>query len=172
VKLKEFCNSLILLQLQKREIQERAMTDIKEISPDAALTGVERKKTTPAKEVDGGIRRPEDDILKKDQDVLQLDEKRRADAVLEENAKLLLKELPEVRKERVEEVKRKMQEGFYDRLEVLQKTAVKIEEEIESEKSRNAEKALEPVREKLSRGFYEQPEVLKETAANIEKKVL
>ncbi len=148
------------------------MTDIKEISPDAALKGVERKKTSPTKEVDGGVRRLQDGVHPTDQDILQLDEKRRADAVLEENAKLLLKELPEVRKERVEAVKKKLVEGFYDRLEVLQKTAVKIEEEVEGDKARNAEKALDPIREKLSRGFYEQTEVLQETAEKIGKKLL
>mgnify|MGYP005834496869 CR=1 FL=1 len=148
------------------------MTDIKEIAPDAALKGVERKKTAPPQGVDGGARHRVDEIPKTKQDVLQLDEKRRADAVLEENAKLLLKELPEIRTERVQEVKRKLQEGFYDKLEVLGKTAAKIEDEIESQKSRIADGKLDPIRDKLSRGFYEQSDVLQKTADKIAKKLL
>ena len=110
------------------------MTNIKEISPESALGKVGRGQPAAPKP-------PEESAPEKaggapeQKDILQLDEKRRQEVRLTENARLLLEELPDVRPERVEEVRRRLREGFYDDPEVVEKVVDKILEELSERRS-------------------------------------
>jgi hypothetical protein len=150
------------------------MSNIKEITPDPNVARVDRKPTTPVKESKETLR---DDhiqsLTESGRDVVQVDARRAEDARLEENARLLLEELPDGRPDRVAEAKRKLAEGFYDRPEVLEETAGKITQDRAAQKAAIYQVNPHDVaraKTRLAQGYYEQPEVLDETARRIVKK--
>lgn len=159
------------------------MTNIKEISPESALGKVGRGQPTAPKPPEETA--PEKaDATPDRKDILQVDEKRRQEVRLMENARLLLEELPDTRPERIEEVRRRLQEGFYDDPEVVEKVVDKVLEELSQRKSAIGKlksetevkednstdpKRVQQARHRLARGYYDQPDVLDETARRILK---
>jgi hypothetical protein len=154
-----------------------AMSNIKEITHDQAIGQIARKQAEQVKSPAETNREDETtrtDALKSDQ--VQLDSRRAEDAHLEENAKLLLGELPDVRPDRVEEAKRKLASGFYDRPDVLEETAGKIRQEFaapaQAVPPKDNPQEIARTRIRVAQGYYDQPEVLDETAKRIVKKEL
>ncbi|MFH1861460.1 MAG: hypothetical protein ABH878_01500, partial [bacterium] len=95
--------------------------DIREILPGWNPGRVERQHKTdsPAlkpNERDSGRR----DSGRIEEDILDLDQKLRENVRLAENAKLLLPELPEVRTDLIEQIRQRLDAGFYDSEEVLE----------------------------------------------------
>jgi len=152
------------------------MTNIKEIAQDAAISQVARKQAMAVKEsVASGEEKGVRAASQPGPDIIQVDQQRREEAILEESAKLLLRELPDVRPDRVEEARRKLQEGFYDRPDILEKTTDKIQQDLASPAKLEAGEGVdrqhvETARRRLAQGYYEQPEVLDETARRIIEK--
>lgn len=153
------------------------MSNIKQIAHDPAVDQLARQQAAQVKEAQQVQNEQE---LKpgapSDQDVVQVNAGRADDARLEEDAKLLLDELPEVRSDRVEEAKRKLAAGFYDRPEILKETAGKIAQDLSEPKLASAPQVnaedVARAKARLALGYYEQPEVLDETAKRIIKKEL
>ena len=162
------------------------MNDVKGISPEAAIGKVDRKQPAISPSTEES-KRQESGVESIPKDSLQVDKERRDEARLLDNARLLLDELPEVRSDRVELAKRRLEAGYYDRPEVLAKTAGKIldseaqvtlsplkandgtGERITSDNLRDGAR-VEEVRRRLGSGYYEQAEILDETARRILKK--
>jgi hypothetical protein len=154
------------------------MNNIKQISQDAAVTQVARQQTAPVKN-SGESPEQIKNAADSQKDVLQLDQSRKEEAILEQNARLLLNELPEVRPDRVEEARRRLQQGFYDRKEVLQATAGSIQQDVSSAARANTAPAdqsetstVAAARRRLAQGYYDQQDVLDETARRIAQKKL
>jgi hypothetical protein len=153
------------------------MSNIKEITHDQAIGQIARKQAEQVKspaETNRETEATRPDAITHDQ--VQVDARRAEDAHLEENAKLLLDELPEVRADRVEEAKRKLASGFYDRPDVLEETASKIRQEMAAPAvappPKENPQEIARARLKMAQGYYDQPEVLDETAKRIVKKEL
>lgn len=155
------------------------MTNIKEILPEAAIGKLDRKQPTAPRAPDES--RPEKiQEESKQRDLLQVDEKRRDETRLVENAKLLLEELPDVRSDRVEQARQRLENGFYDRPEVLDQTAGKLLESESPEgltqlrnvsvadENSNVQK-VQTSQDRLSSGYYEQDGILDKTAQRILK---
>ncbi len=149
------------------------MALIKEILPDPSISQVAKKAPAAARLPAAAEERGVSGTAEAGQDILQLDRRRRDEAILEENAKILLRELPEVRPDRVEEARRKLDSDFYNRPEVLQETALKIQEDLASAQQEKVEsEQVKSARSRMAHGYYEQSEVLEETARQIVKKQL
>jgi hypothetical protein len=150
-----------------------SMNEVKQITQDAALQQVARQQATASKEVSAPAESRETDAAaRRGADIIEFDPRRRDDALLEENANVLLGELPEVRADRVEEARRKLESGFYDRPEVLTQTAQNIQDEMDQtaalEQKQKAEKStVDGAQRRLGQGYYDQTEVLDETARRI-----
>ena len=162
------------------------MTNVKGISPEAAVGKVDRRQpaTPPTPEES---KREKSGVESIPKDEIHVDKERRDEARLVDNARLLLDELPEVRSDKVELAKRRLEAGYYDRPEVLGKTAGKILDSESQEKAipikvddgtgrkttsgnlQEGERA-EQIRRRLGSGYYEQAEILDETARRILKK--
>lgn len=162
------------------------MSNIPKIIPDAALGKVDKGQQTPAqpaKEASQDKETPES--TKKD--LLQVDQKRQEEVRLTEDAKLLLEELPEVRPDRVQEARRRLESGYYERPEILKRTTEKILEDgtalrpihlkdlaqinqAADDDNRTEHERVQDARRRLLTGYYEQSEVLNETARKILKK--
>jgi len=99
------------------------MSQITRIPPDADVTRInsarQTNQTTPQKQEDTGI-------PKEKEYTVDVDKKAQEDARLEQNAKLLLDELPGSRADRVEQAKIRLAEGYYDNDSVIDQTAEKI----------------------------------------------
>jgi len=149
------------------------MNEVKQIAQDAALQQVARQQAAASKEVTTPPDAPETDAtVRRGADIIDFDPRRRDDALLEENANVLLGELPEVRADRVTEARRKLESGFYDRPEVLAQAAQNIQNEMDQtaalEKKQNAERTtVDGAQRRLGQGYYDQTEVLDETARRI-----
>ncbi|TKJ40266.1 hypothetical protein CEE37_08035 [candidate division LCP-89 bacterium B3_LCP] len=153
------------------------MTNIPKIAPDSAIGKVSRGQQTPVK--------PKEEVSPdkttteaSSKDTVHVDEKRQENVRLAENARLLLEELPDVRSERVEQARRRLQEGFYDDPEVLAKTAGKILQERSEVINANLKSAdqddtngekVQNAKRRVASGYYDKPEVLEKTAENILK---
>ncbi len=158
------------------------MSNIPKIIPDASLGKVDRGQQTPTQPARESSREEAAPEAEK-RDLLQVDRERQEEARFTEDAKLLLEEFPEVRRDRVEEVRRRLESGYYERPDVLEQTADKL---------LNDETALKPLiprnlvdihrtddlteaermqiaRRRLLDGYYDQSEVLNETARKIQK---
>ncbi|MCX6639284.1 MAG: hypothetical protein NTW14_02215 [bacterium] len=145
------------------------MNNIKEITPDPAIGTVGRGQLSGAKGTAENERKPAaaEEIQ---QDQLQVDDKRRDETRLVENAKLMLGELPEVRTDKVELARQRMQEGYYDRPEVLQAAAEKIaKQEIGGESDQINPQNVQRARQRIVSGYYDQQQVLDQTAEKIVK---
>ncbi len=139
------------------------MNDIKEISPEAGIGKVGRGQPAAPQKTAEEVRQEQAADVAKKQDSLQVDQQRKQEAHLIENSRLFLDELPDVRAYRVQQAKRRLQEGYYNRPEVLEETAAKLlqdESEISAENVKQAQN-------KLAGGQYDKPEVLDETAQRI-----
>jgi len=149
------------------------MNEVKQIAQDAALQQVARQQATASKEVSTPADSQETDAAsRRGADIIDFDPRRRDDALLEENANVLLGELPEVRTDRVEEARRKLESGFHDRPEVIAQTAQNIQSEMDQtaalEKKQKSERAMvDGTQRRLGQGYYDQTEVLDETARRI-----
>jgi hypothetical protein len=161
------------------------MTNIKEISPEASIGKVGRGQPAAAQAPEES-RRGKVPAESSQRDILQVDEKRRDEVRLIENARLLLSELPDIRPERVEEVRRRLREGFYDRPDVIEKVVDQILKEGSfrassarkaetgseakiSEEEQKSEERVQRARRRQANGYYDQPDVLDETARRILK---
>jgi anti-sigma28 factor (negative regulator of flagellin synthesis) len=153
------------------------MSNIKEITHDQAIGQIARKQAEQVKSPAETNR--ETETTRPDavgRDLVEVDAQRADEAQLEENARLLLNELPEVRSDRVEEAKRKLAAGFYDSQNVLEETAGKIRQELASPAlappPKDDPQEIARTRNRLAQGYYDQPQVLDETARKIVKKEL
>jgi hypothetical protein len=162
------------------------MSNIPKIIPDAALGKVDKGQQThtqPAKEASQDKVTPESEK----RDLLQVDQKRQEEVRLTENAKLLLEEFSDVRPDRVREARRRLESGYYDRLEILQRAAEKILDDdtalrpihlkdlgainqAADDENRTEHERVQNARRRLLNGYYEQSEILDETARKILKK--
>jgi hypothetical protein len=157
------------------------MNDVKQIAQDSNISQVGRQRLTPTQESPpSGVEKDIRGMAQEGQDILDVDRARRDEAILEENAKLLLKELHDARPDRVAEAQARLQAGFYDRPEVLEETAQKIQEDLQAtgadrggrtlltDQPKNADASpVDAARQRLAKGYYEQQEVLDETARRI-----
>lgn len=159
------------------------MDNVKEIRPDAHVGQVSRQQPASARQPADSVREKEGgNAADSSRDILQVDQRRREDVRLEENAKLLLKELPDVRLDRIEEARRRLQEGFYDQEDVLRQTADRILQDQRPSSTAEVKQTSAPTprttelskvdqaRNRLNAGFYDQPEILEETARRILKR--
>jgi len=155
-----------------------SMNEIKQIAQDAALNQVARQQAAAAKEVTAPAEQREAGAAPRSgADTIELDPRRREDAIIEENAKILLNELPEVRSERVEEARRKLESGFYDRPEVIEQAAQNVQNELDqtaalAQKQQTEGEMVDGAQRRLAQGYYELPEVLDETARRIANREL
>lgn len=80
---------------------------------------------------------------------------------LKEAAQLVLRELPDVRPDRVELARRRLAEGYYDRPEVRQAVAAAIlaDPELPAPSALTPQRLAE-IRRRLTERFYDQPEVV------------
>ena len=154
------------------------MINIPKISPESSVGKVGRGQQT-APQAPSETKQEKITPEPTSKDILQVDPKRREDARLFENARLLLEELPDIRPERIEEVRRRLQAGFYDRPEALEETAKKIlreeplQESAETSKEDQADnERVQQARRRLVSGYYDQSDVLDETARRILKRDL
>lgn len=152
------------------------MTNIKGISAESAIGQVKRGKAA-APQTPEEIKKEQSPEKSPGSDTLQVNQKQREITQLVENARLLLDELPDVRPDRVEQAKQRLQEGFYQRPEVREEIAQKILDEfstLKTDQNNTAEqsstKRTERAKSRLSNGYYDQPEILDETARRILKK--
>lgn len=156
------------------------MTNIPKISSESAVGKVDRRQpATPQSPTD--VRTDESSKANKQSDLLQVDHQRQHENRLEENAKLLLGELPEKRADKIAQARSRLESGFYDRPEILEKTAGKILKDSinaaplqisgEENSAVNSDR-VNNSRRRLASGYYEQQEVLEETARRIIKKNL
>lgn len=154
------------------------MNEIKQIAQDAALNEVARQQAAAAKEISAPAdQRGAGAAPRSGADTIEFDPRRREDAIIEENAKILLNELPEVRSERIEEARRKLESGFYDRPEVIEQAAQNVQNELDqtaalAQKQKTEDEMVDGAQRRLIQGYYEQPEVLDETARRIANREL
>ncbi len=156
------------------------MTNVSKISPDSTIGKVNRQQqATPQTPAELKL----DDVTPESnrKDILQVDRKRQEEIRLQENARLLLGELPDKRPDKIAEARRRMDSGYYDRPEVLEETAGKIIEENSSTTAlRTKEESnheinpdrVNTARQRLADGYYDQPEIVDETARRILKENL
>ncbi|RJP79941.1 MAG: hypothetical protein C4524_04460 [Candidatus Zixiibacteriota bacterium] len=165
------------------------MAEIKQISRDPVVTPAAHKIPAPVEKAghDPALQPARPD--QSDRDQVQVDRQRVEEARLEESARLLLEELPEVRPDRVAEARRRLAQGHYDRPEVLEQTAGKIAAEQQETAARKLkddsnsglgnpvsgaenEAHVERTRSRLAAGYYDQVEILDEVARHIVDKHL
>jgi len=150
-----------------------SMNEVKQIAQDAALNEVARQQAAAAKEISLPANQREAGAAPRSgADTIEFDPRRREDAIVEENAKILLNELPEVRADRVEEARRKLESGFYDRPEVIEQAAQNVQNELDqtatlAQKQKAEGEMVAGAQRRMAQGYYEQPEILDETARRI-----
>ncbi len=142
------------------------MNDIKQIAPDAAIGKVGRKQTNASKPSEE-IRKEKSAEVSDRKDSLQVDQMRKEEAHLIDNSRLLLEELPEVRNDKVALARQRLQEGFYDKPEVLNETTSKLLKE----QSEITDMNVQQVKSRLAKGYYDSPDILNQTAGNILKDI-
>jgi hypothetical protein len=140
------------------------MTEVKQISEESAIGKVSRGTPASQPKTAEEIKKEKtgEEVARKDS--LQVNEKLREEATLVENARLLLDELPEVREDKIALARRRLAEGFYDKAEVIEKTAAKMVDEKNQDRAAGR---VDKARNRLAEGYYEKPEVIDETARKI-----
>jgi len=151
------------------------MTNIKGISPESGVSPLGRKQVQEQKPVEK-TEREQQTAENIREDSLQIDEQRKRDAQMIEDARLLLEELPDVRDAKVKEVRQKLAEGYYDDPKVLKAVAEEIMKDTAALQRKTGEEVrpdkVEEARDRLKSGYYDSEEVLNETAHKIIKRNL
>ena len=161
------------------------MSNIPKIIPDASPGKIERGQQTPPQPARESSREEATPEAEK-RDLLLVDRERQDEARFTGDARLLLEELPEVRRDRVERVRRRLESGYYERPDILERTAdglLNDETVLKPLIPRNLKdihgtddltevERMQIARRRLLNGYYEQSEVLNETARKIQKSKL
>ncbi|MFH1734356.1 MAG: flagellar biosynthesis anti-sigma factor FlgM [bacterium] len=149
------------------------MANVKGITPESGIGSIGRKQVQEQKPAER-IEREQHAIERIKEDSLQVDQQRKLDAQMIEDARLLLEELPEIRDAKVAEVRSKLAEGFYDNPDVIKAVADKIVNDPAALQKITGEKVrpdkVDEARDRLNSGYYNQEDVLNETARRIIKR--
>jgi hypothetical protein len=145
------------------------MNNIKEIGPDPQIGSIGRGQIGSTQSAPESERQPKvEESLR--QDTLQVDPARRDETRTVENAKLIMEELPDIRPDKVELARQRIEQGFYDRSEVLDAIAGKIaNQELKAATESIDPKNVTRARNRLTEGYYEQQQILNQTAEKIIK---
>jgi anti-sigma28 factor (negative regulator of flagellin synthesis) len=150
------------------------MTNVKGIAAESGINQVKRGTTVSPSTPDEIKRDRKAEKGGAQEDTLQVNQERRRAAGMIENARLLLEELPDSRPERIAQVKQRLQEGFYERAEVLEGTAGKILDDLQAKPPKTVSEdeadKIDQVKNRLRDGYYDRLDILEETARRILKK--
>ncbi len=85
-----------------------------------------------------------------------------------EGAKLVFEALPNIRADRVAQAKRRLDEGYYDRPEVIDQIATHLAADPEAQPSAPLSLAQQDsIKRRLAEGYYDTPEVIDKIAGSL-----
>lgn len=106
------------------------------------------------------------DVVKTDR--LDMNQAARIDAQMLHAAKLVLDTLPDVRQDKVDQARKRLDKGFYDKAEVRLQIAKKLLQDPEVHLNINlTEQQTETIKNRLNTGFYEQSDIKDSIASDM-----